>query len=123
MDVSRHISKTGDALPRCYLFEAVTTLLPRVQKTSALKEWAFAWPSGSDTRRPVEDLLAIVNQRGEGPALPSSYCCCSKKRASLVDQPLMISLTLDTSVVNRKGFVMTCIPSSSGWLSVILSSA
>ncbi len=38
MDVSRHISKTGDALPRCYLFEAVTTLLPRVQKTSALKE-------------------------------------------------------------------------------------
>lgn len=39
MDVSGHISKTGDALLRCYLFEAATTLLSRVQKTSALKEW------------------------------------------------------------------------------------
>jgi transposase len=39
MDVSGHISKAGDALLRCYLFEAATTLLSRVQKTSALKEW------------------------------------------------------------------------------------
>ena len=39
MDVSGHISKTGDALLRCYLFEAATTLLSRVQKTSTLKEW------------------------------------------------------------------------------------
>jgi transposase len=39
MDVSGHISKTGDALLRCYLFEAATTLLSRVQKTSALREW------------------------------------------------------------------------------------
>lgn len=39
MDVSGHISKAGDALLRCYLFEAATTLLTRVQKTSALKEW------------------------------------------------------------------------------------
>ncbi len=39
MDVSGHISKAGDALLRCYLFEAATTLLSRVQRTSALKEW------------------------------------------------------------------------------------
>ncbi len=39
MDVSGHISKSGDALLRCYLFEAATTLLSRVQKTSALKDW------------------------------------------------------------------------------------
>ena len=39
MDVSGHISKTGDALLRCYLFEAATTLLSRVQKTLALKDW------------------------------------------------------------------------------------
>jgi DNA-binding transcriptional LysR family regulator len=37
--VSGHISKTGDALLRCYLFEAATTLLLRVQKPSTLKEW------------------------------------------------------------------------------------
>ena len=30
MDVSGHISKAGDALLRCYLFEAATTLLSRV---------------------------------------------------------------------------------------------
>ena len=40
MDVSGHISKTGDALLQYYLFEAATTLLSRVQKTSALKEWS-----------------------------------------------------------------------------------
>ena len=39
MDVSGHISKSGDALLRSYLFEAAATLLARVQKTSALKEW------------------------------------------------------------------------------------
>ena len=39
MDVSGHISKAGDALLRCYLFEAATTLLTRVQKNSALKQW------------------------------------------------------------------------------------
>ena len=39
MDVSGHISKAGDALLRCYVFEAATTLLSRVQKASALKEW------------------------------------------------------------------------------------
>jgi transposase len=39
MDVSGHISKTGDALLRCYLFEAATTLLSRVQKVSVLREW------------------------------------------------------------------------------------
>lgn len=38
-DVSGHISKTGDVLLRCYLFEAATTLLSRVEKTSTLKEW------------------------------------------------------------------------------------
>ncbi len=39
LNVLGHISKAGDALLRCYLFEAATTLLSRVQKTSALKEW------------------------------------------------------------------------------------
>lgn len=39
MDISGHISKSGDALLRCYLFEAATTLLSRVQKASTLKEW------------------------------------------------------------------------------------
>ena len=39
MDVSGHISKAGDALLRSYLFEAATTLLARVQRYSALREW------------------------------------------------------------------------------------
>ena len=39
MDVSGHISKTGDGLLRSYLFEAATTLLSRVQRWSALKAW------------------------------------------------------------------------------------
>jgi len=39
MDVSGHISKTGDGLLRSYLFEAATTLLTRVQRWSALKAW------------------------------------------------------------------------------------
>lgn len=39
MDVSGHISKTGDSLLRCYLYEAAITLLTRVQRWSALKAW------------------------------------------------------------------------------------
>jgi transposase len=39
IDVSGHISKSGDGLLRAYLFEAATTLLSRVQSGSALKEW------------------------------------------------------------------------------------
>jgi transposase len=41
MDISGHISKTGDALLRCYLFEAATTLLSRVQQRSTLRDWGI----------------------------------------------------------------------------------
>jgi transposase len=41
LDTSRGISKCGDSLMRCYLFEAATTLLTRVEKWSALKAWAL----------------------------------------------------------------------------------
>jgi transposase len=41
MDISGPISKTGDALLRCYLFEAATTLLSRVQQHSTLRDWGI----------------------------------------------------------------------------------
>ncbi len=39
VDRAGHISKTGDGLLRCYLFEAATVLLTRVHRWSALKAW------------------------------------------------------------------------------------
>ena len=41
LDTSRGISKCGDSLMRTYLFEAATTLLTRVEKSSALKAWGL----------------------------------------------------------------------------------
>lgn len=41
MDWTGRISKCGDALLRCYLFEAASVLLTRVPKWSALKAWGM----------------------------------------------------------------------------------
>ena len=41
MDLSGRISKRGDPLLRTYLFEAAGTLLTRVARWSALKDWGI----------------------------------------------------------------------------------
>lgn len=66
MDVSGHISKAGDGLLRCYLFEAATTLLSRVQRWSALKAWGvrLAKRVGQKKARvAVARKLAVVMHR------------------------------------------------------------
>jgi transposase len=65
-NIKKRISKWGDALVRCYLYEAANVLLTRVEKWSALKAWGLriAKRSGMNKARvAVARKLAIIMHR------------------------------------------------------------
>jgi transposase len=66
IDWTGRISKCGDALLRCYLFEAAGVLLTRVPKWSALKAWGLrlAKRNGlSKAKVAVARKLAVILHR------------------------------------------------------------
>jgi transposase len=66
VDHGGHISKCGDGLLRAYLFEAVTVLLSRDLRTSALKTWGLALAKRIGMRRAkvaVARKLAVIMHR------------------------------------------------------------
>lgn len=61
-----HISRSGDAFLRGYLFEAATVLLQRCPRSSALKEWGLRIAARSSMRKAkvaVARKLAVILHR------------------------------------------------------------
>jgi transposase len=66
MGIPGHISKTGDALLRCYLFKPATALLSRVQQHSALQDWGIGLSKRigqKKARGAVACQLAVILRR------------------------------------------------------------
>ena len=65
-DVTGHISKWGDSMLRCYLYEAANVLLTRVSRWSSLKAWGMRIAkrkSLSKARVAVARKLAVILHR------------------------------------------------------------
>ena len=66
VDWTGRISKCGDAMMRCYLYEAAGVLLTRVAKWSALKAWGMRIAKRSGLRKAkvaVARKLAVILHR------------------------------------------------------------
>jgi transposase len=66
IDLSGHISKCGDSLVRCYLYEAAGILLTRVKKWSALKAWGLKLSRRAGPKKAkvaVARRLAVIMHR------------------------------------------------------------
>lgn len=66
IDLSGHISKCGDSLVRCYLYEAAGILLTRVKAWSSLKAWGLKIARKSGAKKAkvaVARKLAVIMHR------------------------------------------------------------
>jgi transposase len=65
-DLTGHISRWGDSMLRCYLYEAANVLLTRVTRWSTLKAWGMRIAMGkslSKARVAVARKLAVILHR------------------------------------------------------------